>query len=100
MDEGLKAFAESPKVLGELLDESWELKKKLSSGVTNSYVDSTYNALIEFGCYGGKLLGAGGSGYLLMVGPSSVIKRLHEKEEFSTRAVRLDADGSRMIYSS
>jgi D-glycero-alpha-D-manno-heptose-7-phosphate kinase len=100
VDEGLKAFGESPKVLGELLDESWELKKKLSSDVTNSYVDATYNALVEYGCFGGKLLGAGGSGYLLMVGPSGVIKRLHESEKFSTLAVRLDTDGSRMIYSS
>jgi D-glycero-alpha-D-manno-heptose-7-phosphate kinase len=100
VDEGLKAFAESPKALGKLLHDSWEIKKKLSSSVTNSYVDSTYKALIATGCYGGKLLGAGGSGYLLMVGPSSVVKRLHETEVYSTLVVRLDTDGSRVIYNS
>ena len=100
VDKGLKAFMESPEALGKLLAASWDIKRKLSADVTNSYVDSIYNALIQYGFYGGKLLGAGGSGYLLMVGPSSIVKNLHESEKYLTLRVNLDTEGSRLIYDS
>ena len=100
VDQGLNAFGESPEALGKLLDVSWDLKKKLATGITNSYVDSTYDSLIQNGFYGGKLLGAGGSGYLLMVGPSRIVKNLHESEKFSTLKVSLDTEGSTVIYNS
>ncbi len=51
---------------GELLNEAWHLKKKLSNSITNNKIDYLYTLLLENGATGGKLLGAGGGGFLLM----------------------------------
>ena len=51
--------------LGELLHENWMLKRQLSSGITNPAIDDIYNCAIEAGAKGGKLLGAGGAGFLI-----------------------------------
>ncbi len=49
---------------GELLNSTWELKKSLSSKVTNSQIDDMYSKAIKAGAIGGKLLGAGGGGFM------------------------------------
>ena len=54
------------KEFADLLHESWVLKTKINKEVTNSYVSECYNVAREIGALGGKLLGAGGSGYLLI----------------------------------
>ena len=54
---------------GELLNESWKLKKSLSSAITNSSINDIYNAAINQGAIGGKLLGAGGGGFFLFYVP-------------------------------
>ena len=43
--------------------EHWEMKKKLSSGVTNNQIDSIYNTALDNGAIGGKISGAGGGGF-------------------------------------
>lgn len=50
---------------GRLLNESWELKKQTGKGITTSKIDELYNKGIEAGALGGKLLGAGGGGFLV-----------------------------------
>lgn len=54
------------KKFADLLHESWLLKKEMNNNVANSLVNDCYNAAREIGALGGKLLGAGGSGYLLI----------------------------------
>jgi D-glycero-alpha-D-manno-heptose-7-phosphate kinase len=54
------------KIFANLLHESWILKQAMNKGVTNDFVKECYNTARELGALGGKLLGAGGSGYLLM----------------------------------
>ena len=54
---------------GKLLHESWLEKKSLSSSITNSFIDEIYNTAINKGAIGGKLLGAGGGGFLLFYVP-------------------------------
>lgn len=49
---------------GELLNSTWELKKSLSSKVTNPQIDSMYSQAMKAGAIGGKLLGAGGGGFM------------------------------------
>ena len=49
--------------LGIMFKEHWEMKKKLSSGVTNSKIDSIYNIALKNGAIGGKISGAGGGGF-------------------------------------
>jgi D-glycero-alpha-D-manno-heptose-7-phosphate kinase len=50
---------------GKLLNETWILKKKLSNKVSNAEIDSLYETAIRNGAVGGKLLGAGGGGFIL-----------------------------------
>jgi len=49
---------------GELLNSTWELKKSLSSKVTNPEIDAMYSKAMKAGAIGGKLLGAGGGGFM------------------------------------
>ena len=51
---------------GKLLNNAWYLKKKLSSSISNSKIDDLYNLALRYGALGGKLLGAGGGGFLLL----------------------------------
>jgi len=85
---------------GKLLNETWELKKKLSVKVTNSKIDSIYNKGIEAGAEGGKLLGAGNGGFLLFfVKPEnqeSVTKALHP---LISIPLKFDISGSRVIFN-
>ena len=54
---------------GKLLHESWMLKRELSDGVTSKYIDEVYSAACDEGAIGGKLLGAGGGGFMLIFAP-------------------------------
>jgi D-glycero-alpha-D-manno-heptose-7-phosphate kinase len=53
--------------LGQHLHENWELKRKLADGVSDSVIDGLYEAALTAGADGGKLLGAGGGGFLLVL---------------------------------
>ena len=55
---------------GKCLHKAWEIKKSLSSKISNNYLDDIYNEALENGAIGGKLLGAGGGGYFLFYTPS------------------------------
>jgi len=57
--------------LGKLLLEGWLLKKRLAEGITNSEVDLVIEKALKAGAVGGKLLGAGGTGFLLFYVPPS-----------------------------
>ncbi|MEM0129356.1 MAG: GHMP kinase [Thermoplasmata archaeon] len=52
--------------LGRLLDAGWQLKKRFAEGITNPQIDAFYAKAREAGAIGGKLLGAGGGGHLLL----------------------------------
>ena len=54
------------KEFGDLLNKSWEIKKRLGKKISNKKVDKLYNLAIKNGALGGKLLGAGGSGYMII----------------------------------
>ena len=51
---------------GNLLHEAWQLKKSLAAGIATPLVDEAYAAALRAGATGGKLLGAGGQGFLLL----------------------------------
>jgi len=53
--------------LGKLLHESWIRKRGLARGITNTTIDQAYEAALATGASGGKLLGAGGRGFLLIL---------------------------------
>jgi D-glycero-alpha-D-manno-heptose-7-phosphate kinase len=52
--------------MGRLLDEGWQLKKQFADGISNRRVDALYARAREAGALGGKLVGAGGGGYILL----------------------------------
>ena len=54
---------------GRLLNESWRLKRSLTGAITNSSIDEIYDAGLAAGALGGKLLGAGGGGFMLFFVP-------------------------------
>lgn len=84
--------------IGELLHEGWELKRSLASGVSTPEIDAIYAAAREAGAIGGKLLGAGGGGFLLLYVPpeahSAVRARLPDlvKVDF-----KIGSEGSRVV---
>lgn len=51
--------------LGPILLESWKIKKSLANGISNPLIDGAYEKAMKAGALGGKLLGAGGGGFLL-----------------------------------
>ena len=53
-------------LLGEMLHDAWQIKKRLTNGISNAAVDDAYEAAIDAGAKGGKLLGAGGGGFLML----------------------------------
>ncbi len=57
--------------MGELLHKNWMLKKTLASGITNPLIDETYDSAMAAGATGGKLLGAGGAGFMIFYVPQS-----------------------------
>lgn len=85
--------------LGELLHENWMLKKTLASGITNPLIDETYDLAMKAGATGGKLLGAGGAGFMIFYVPedkqSAVRKSLSHLREME---FRMDNSGSSIIH--
>jgi D-glycero-alpha-D-manno-heptose-7-phosphate kinase len=86
--------------IGHLLHESWQLKKQLARGISNSFLEDAYEAAINAGAYGGKITGAGGGGCLLLYCPP--VKR--EKVRGALNQLRelpfkLDPDGSKVILN-
>jgi D-glycero-alpha-D-manno-heptose-7-phosphate kinase len=53
--------------MGDLLDMNWQLKRRLTKNITNSDIDNWYATAVQAGALGGKLLGAGGGGFLMML---------------------------------
>jgi D-glycero-alpha-D-manno-heptose-7-phosphate kinase len=64
---------------GKLLDESWKIKRGLSEKVSTSQIDEIYATAQNAGAIGGKVLGAGGGGFVLLFAPPSAQKKIREK---------------------
>ena len=64
---------------GKLIHESWKIKKSLGSKITNSEIDEIYDIGIKNGAYGGKILGAGGSGFIMFIIPEEKKEKLKQK---------------------
>jgi D-glycero-alpha-D-manno-heptose-7-phosphate kinase len=85
--------------LGSLMDEGWGLKRGLSSGISTETVDAQYAAAKAAGAWGGKITGAGGGGFLLLVHPPErshqIAQALAPMERLS---VRITPEGSRILF--
>lgn len=85
---------------GELLHVAWEAKRGLDGGVSNSEIDEMYRAGIKAGAWGGKLLGAGGGGFLMFLAPPKARQNLCKVfRGHQMLTVRVNAPGSQIIFS-
>lgn len=64
---------------GNLLHEAWQAKRSLGDKISNDRVDQLYQEAREAGALGGKLLGAGGGGFLLLFAPPETHRQIREK---------------------
>ncbi len=84
---------------GRLLNEAWKLKKSLSDKISTSAVDEMYQAALKAGAVGGKLLGAGGGGFMLLFAPPERHQKIREAlKEFLEVEFSFENEGSRIIY--
>lgn len=85
---------------GEELDRAWQVKKRFAAGVSNPMIDEMYAAAKGAGALGGKILGAGGGGFLLLYVPqerqSAVTAALKDYRRID---FRFEPQGSRIIFS-
>jgi len=84
---------------GEVLHLSWQLKRQLASGISNSSIDTWYESARAHGAIGGKILGAGGGGFLLLYAPverhAEICRAL---PELMPVAFKFAPQGSKIIF--
>lgn len=86
---------------GRLLDHTWKLKRKTGSGVSTNYIDELYEKGIKAGALGGKLLGAGGGGFLLFYAPNEYHKNIRKTfRELLYIPFEFESSGSKIIHYS
>lgn len=84
---------------GRLLDYTWQLKRKTGNAVTNNNIDSIYSAGLKAGALGGKLLGAGGGGFLLFYVPLDKQSSVREAmKDLLYIPFQFENGGTRVIY--
>ncbi|HEY1232924.1 MAG TPA: kinase [Candidatus Binatia bacterium] len=84
---------------GELLREAWEIKRSMSANISNGHVDALYRRGIQAGAIGGKLLGAGGGGFLLLfASPDRQAEIRQELSELIYVPFNFEFAGSQIIF--
>lgn len=83
--------------LGEVMDEGWRLKREIHSGISNGEIDNLYTAAIRAGAVGGKLLGAGGGGFMTFFAPPERHGRIEEAVGLRRVDFSLARSGSRVL---
>ncbi len=86
-------------LFGEILHEGWLLKKTLASGISNGEINHWYDMALENGAKGGKLLGAGGGGFLLFYCEKEDQEKLRlALSNLKELKFRFDFEGAKVIY--
>ena len=84
---------------GDILHQNWIIKKELTEDISNTQIDKWYDTALKNGATGGKLLGAGGGGFLLFFAPkekhSNIILALKQLEPVP---FNFDTEGSKIIF--
>jgi D-glycero-alpha-D-manno-heptose-7-phosphate kinase len=86
---------------GQLLHENWLLKRKMAEGVTSNQIDKWYDLALKNGAEGGKILGAGGGGFLMLYAR----KKNHDKirsalKDLEFHSFEFEPQGSKIIFVS
>jgi D-glycero-alpha-D-manno-heptose-7-phosphate kinase len=101
VDQAVQVIADEKNDLndfGSLLNETWQMKKQLSSKISNSLIDGIYEKAISAEAIGGKLLGAGGGGFMLFYAPPEKQEKVKEKlKDYLHVPFKFDFEGSKVI---
>lgn len=85
--------------LGTVLKESWNIKKTLSQGISNKTIDTIYDKALEAGAIGGKLLGAGGGGFMLFyVKPENQNSVREALKDYLELEFKIDYEGATIVH--
>ena len=105
-NEGVQILTGSQDIteFGVLLDEAWQIKRQLSTGISNTAIDDFYWLARSAGAIGGKLLGSGGGGFMLIFAKpedrSRVEYNLSDLRKLQHIPFEFDFEGSKIIYVS
>ena len=101
-DEAMNYFKSDTidNTIGKLLDEQWKIKKGITKKISNNKIDIMYDLARDNGAVGGKLLGAGGGGFMLLYAN----KRFHKKIKNALNdkmfvPFKFEETGSQIIYN-
>jgi D-glycero-alpha-D-manno-heptose-7-phosphate kinase len=101
----MRALCSGPHIdleqLGKALNRGWTLKRRLSSGITNTEIDDYYARAIKAGAEGGKLCGAGGGGFLIFIVKPEMRQEVRQRLSCLTLVpLGYEVHGSRVLYPS
>jgi D-glycero-alpha-D-manno-heptose-7-phosphate kinase len=89
-----------PATFGEIMHEHWERKRKRSTGMSNPKIDEWYELGRKSGAIGGKLVGAGGGGFLMFYAPEpNRVRTAMAEAGLEEVRFRFDFDGTRVVFS-
>lgn len=97
MRDGLVHEGFTPK-FAKMLDEAWQKKKSITSGISNPEIDELYQKAISAGALGGKLLGAGGGGFILLYCEEQYQPAVREALGLRELDFEISLNGSRVVY--
>jgi D-glycero-alpha-D-manno-heptose-7-phosphate kinase len=84
---------------GHILSEAWQRKRAITDGITNDAIDTWYGAALSAGAWGGKLCGAGGGGFLLVLAPPERHDAIVAATGLRALPFAFDFEGTQVIYS-
>jgi D-glycero-alpha-D-manno-heptose-7-phosphate kinase len=84
---------------GELLAKNWHLKQNMAAGISNSEIDEMYNLALSAGAISGKVAGAGGGGFLLLIVPREKQNRVFDAmKTYRELPFMIEESGSKVIF--
>ncbi len=87
--------------LGRLINESWRIKKRLSQNISTPYIDYVYERAVKAGACGGKLIGAGGGGFMmLIVEPEKQNSVKESLRGLLFVPIKFEEEGSHVVFSN
>ena len=90
-----KGFDET---FAEMLDAGWQKKKSITSGISNQEIDELYERALQAGALGGKLLGAGGGGFILLYCDEQYQQDVRKAVSLRELDFNISRYGSQVVY--
>ena len=101
VDEGTRILSSDSALddFGRLLHEGWQLKRSLTSAISNSEIDDLYEGARECGAIGGKITGAGGGGFMLLYASPEAQTRIRDRySNLISVDVSFESKGSQVVF--